>query len=106
MAAVMNKVYVFYYSSGSSGYSFVAFAADGTCLSFWVSESEEVGRTAARSPEKMAKYEKYYSAGFELVWQGGPINPETMAARKPGSGGSIEFIEGQLYNEFLRVLTC
>jgi|SRR5579871_457510 len=101
----VDKVYVFYHSTGPNGYSFAALAADGICLSAWVSESESRAQIEAKHPEKVTNYEKHYPNGYEIVWRGGPITPEVMRAQDPGDGGSVEFIEGRLYAEFLRALT-
>jgi len=106
MQAIPKKIYVFWHSKDAAGYSFVALAEDGRCLSTCLSESEEQAKTDMRSPDRIDVYEKRYQEGYDLVWRGGPITPETMSAQKPTpDGGTGAFIEGLLYSEFLRALT-
>jgi len=103
---VLKKIYILYQSEDSVGYSFVALAGDGTCLSSWVSESEALAKGEVRSAERLDIYQKHYPEGYEFVWRGGPINHETTSSPNLGIGGSRAFIEGRLYAEFLRALTC
>ena len=103
---MLKKIYILYTSEDLAGYSFVAIAEDGTCLSTWISKSEALAKGEVRSAERVAIYQKHYPEGYEFVWRGGPINPETMSSSNPGIGGAAAFIEGRLYAEFLRALTC
>jgi hypothetical protein len=104
--AVVKKVYILYTSREPSGYSFIALAEDGICLSSWMSKSETDAKSEAGCAERMGAYNNHYPEGHELVWRGGPITPYAMSSQKPGLDGSTGFIQGRLYAEFLRALTC
>jgi hypothetical protein len=101
-----KKVYIFYVSK-EDGYDFVALAEDGTCLSPTARhvESEALARTEMLSAGMRERYGSHYPEGWDPVWRGGPINPDTMPSLAPDPKGSAAFIEGRLYQEFLRALT-
>jgi hypothetical protein len=100
-----RKIYIFYQSKNAAQFDFVALAADGTCLSAWPSASQDDAKTEARSAERQRCYDSHYPDGWELVWRGGPVDADTMAADAPKGGGSVAFIEGRCYDEFLRALS-
>jgi hypothetical protein len=105
MDRAMPKIYFFYTSKDDDGYDFVALAEDGMCLSSWRSQSEESAKSEAKSSERLECYHAYYPDGWVPVWRGGPINPDTMPSLRPNPEGSLGFIEGRLYQQFLRALT-
>jgi hypothetical protein len=100
-----KKIYIFYVSKTAEGYLFVALAEDGTCLSSWFSPSEDQAKSEARFAERLQRYKDHYPQGHELIWRGGPINPETTSPLIPNGTDSIALVEGRLYQQFLRALT-
>jgi hypothetical protein len=96
-----RKIYIFYQIRESNRYWFVALAEDGTCLKSWFSESETLAMSAAQSSDWLDAYLSHYPDGYELVWRGGPINPDARAWQEPASGESMSFVEGRRYCEVL-----
>ena len=101
---VVRPVYVFFTGHSTNGYSFVALGHDGTVLSSWISPSEEIAKAEMRTSERREVYHVRYPTGYQLVWQGGPIDENTALKRPSDSSSSIAFIENQLNSEFVRAL--
>jgi len=102
---MLKRIYVFHQFEKDGQFDFVALAEDGECLSTWHPESQESAKTEAWSAERLERYDRHYPTGWELVWRGGPINPDTMPSHEPDGRGSVAFFEGRAYHQFLRALT-
>ena len=107
--ATSKKIYVFHTGESPKGFSFVALAQDGTCLVSCLCDSVERAKVSMKTPEKIDCYAKHFPEGYELVWRGGPVTPETFPETFPeafaGQGASRVLIEGSIRREFLRALT-